>query len=250
MTGYSMADFMLGVPRQVTTAADQISGTGGRLAERVLRQRRVAGDVEDDAEPRAPLRAEHAGPDLLGLRHRARRDPDEDHPSATTLPVAGLQVPRAEHDGLRAADRGHLPPDREDDPARRLGHLLQPEPDEHVHVPDQQPAAGRADHLQQRSEQPDALLQQPDRRRRARRPAEHDHAQPRSAERVEEPVELRPPAGAVPVDGGRASSTSASRTKNLDRSYYPNTPAARARRHRPAAAEPAVPGASASSRTT
>ena len=53
--------------------------------------------------------------------------------------------------------------------ARGLRHLLQPEPDELVHVPHQQPSAGRRDDVHLGPRQPDAVVRAPDGRRRARR---------------------------------------------------------------------------------
>ena len=48
-----------------------------------------------------------------------------------------------------AAPRRDLSPQREDRAARRVGHLLQPQPDELVHVPHQQSADRRRLHVQQ-----------------------------------------------------------------------------------------------------
>ena len=71
-------------------------GAGPRraVAQRLLRQRRVAGHAQHDAEPGAALRAQHAGADLRRLCVDAQRRPDGDHP--VVVPGGGLRVPRAE----------------------------------------------------------------------------------------------------------------------------------------------------------
>ena len=93
------------------------------------------------AEPGPALRAEHAGADLRGIRLDAGRRLRDDHPDQ--LPRHRLQVHRAELQGHRA--RGSAPRTgwAEDGAAGRLRDRLQPEPDELVHVPDQQPADRR-----------------------------------------------------------------------------------------------------------
>ena len=131
-------------------------GPRRRLAQRLLRQRRLAGDAGLHGQPRPALREQHAGADLRGpgvdARHRLR----DDHPEQ--LPGQGLRVPRAEQQGHRAAARGDVPDRREDRGPGRLRDLLQPEPDELVHVPHQQPAGRGGVHLHVRSGQPDALV--------------------------------------------------------------------------------------------
>ena len=68
-------------------------------------------------------------------------------PNLSRLPRAGIQVPRGELQGHRAAPRRHVSSWREDRRACGLRDLLQPEPDELVHVPDEQPAGGGRDDL-------------------------------------------------------------------------------------------------------
>ena len=149
MSGYSMADFMLG--RAAERRDDRLDGHGsrGKLAEWLLRERRVATDVEDDAQPRPALRAEYGGADLRRLRLGTERGLHANHPVVEPggLPGARIQAARAEPRRHRAAARRDLPADRQDGAPRRLGYLLQPEPDEHVHVSDEQPAARPAVHL-------------------------------------------------------------------------------------------------------
>ena len=147
-------------------------GTRGTLAEWLLRERRVATDAEDDAQPRPALRAEYGGADLRRLRLGTERGLHADHPvdEPGGLPGARVQAARAEPRRHRAAARRDLPADRQDGAPRRLGYLLQPEPDEHVHVSDEQPAARPAVHLQQRHRQPDAHARAAHRRRHQRRP--------------------------------------------------------------------------------
>ena len=75
-------------------------GPRRRLAQRVLRQRHLAGVAKPDAEPRPALRAEHARPDLRGSGVDARGGPGDHHPEH--IPEQGLQVPRSELQGHRA----------------------------------------------------------------------------------------------------------------------------------------------------
>ena len=53
MTGYSVADFMLGVPRTRDDARRSAPGPRRRLAHGVLHQRQLAGHAKPDVEPRA-----------------------------------------------------------------------------------------------------------------------------------------------------------------------------------------------------
>ncbi len=64
ISGYPMADFMLGTAADGDSAHRSNPGARRRLAERILRQRRLAGGPEPDLQPRPPLRDEYAGPDL------------------------------------------------------------------------------------------------------------------------------------------------------------------------------------------
>ncbi len=149
ISGYSVADFMLGLPRTVIPPTDQIQGHVGRLAQRVLRQRRLAGVAKPHVEPGPALRVEHAGADVRGrgLDAGGRLRNDYSEQQSERLPRGGLQVPRPELQGHRPAPWRHVSPRREDRSSRRLRDLLQPEPDELVHVPDQQPAGGGRDHV-------------------------------------------------------------------------------------------------------
>ena len=71
ISGYSMADFMLGIAADRDSADRPDSGARRRLAQRVLHQRHLAGETEPDAEPRAALRAEHARADVCRRRGHA-----------------------------------------------------------------------------------------------------------------------------------------------------------------------------------
>ena len=142
-----------------------------------------------------------------------------------TLPSKGFRVHRAELQGHRAAAWRDVSPGREDRAARGVRHLLQPEPDEHVHVPDQQPAAGRGLDIDVRPVKPqhDAVVRSAHGRRRRRARARHDLADAASSERAQGSVELRRPA--------RARARTAldlqyvgSHTQHLDRSFFNNTP--------------------------
>ncbi len=58
ISGYSVADFMLGLPRTVDPAHGSDPGSRRWLAQRVLRQRYLAGVAKSDVEPRPALRGE------------------------------------------------------------------------------------------------------------------------------------------------------------------------------------------------
>ena len=192
---------MLGVPRTVIPPTDQIQGHVGQWRNGFFVNDIWQATREPDPQPRPALRDEHPGADLcragVDARHRLR----DDHPEQ--FPGRGLPVHRAELQGHRAATRRDLSPGREDGVAGRLRDLLQPEPDELVHVPDQQPADRRGHDLHQRSGQPDAVVHQSVGRRRPDHPAGHDLADARPAERAQEPVELRRPARSRPGHGAR-----------------------------------------------
>ena len=167
ITGYSVADFMLGLPRTVIPPTDQIQGDVGGWRNGFFindvwqATRNLTLSLGLRYELNTPVQT------YDGLRLDAGRGLRDDHP--VQLPRRGLRVPRAEPLGLRSAAGRHVSPGREDRAARGVRHLLQPEPDELVHVPDQQPSAGRRHHVHLGPQQPDALVRPPDRRRRARR---------------------------------------------------------------------------------
>ena len=103
------------------------------------------------------------------------------------------------------------------------GDLLQPEPDEHVHVPDEQSAARCRVHLLLGSGEPHAVLHQPVRRGRP-------SARRRTSFRPTG-IRRRPRRTSGALTSSRSSSrippstfSIGSRTKNLDRSFFVNTP--------------------------
>ena len=167
-TGYAVADFMLGLPRTVIPPTDQIQGHVGGW-----RNGFFVNDV---------WQASHDLTLSLGLRYELNTPVqtyeglasmlDEDSRRSflpTEFPVPRVRVPRAELQGLRPAAGRDLSARREDRSARGLRDLLQPEPDELVHVPDQQPADGGGVHVHLGPREPDAVFRAPVRRRRARR---------------------------------------------------------------------------------
>ena len=82
-------------------------GAGRRrpVAQRLLHQRRLAGDAAHDAEPRPALRAQHARADLRGRRLDAQRRPDADHPDDVPVRRASSSPSRTTRTGRRASGR-------------------------------------------------------------------------------------------------------------------------------------------------
>ena len=64
MSGYAMADFMLGIPRTVDPAADQIQGHVGGWRNGFFINDDWQTKRDPDVEPRIAVRAEHTGADL------------------------------------------------------------------------------------------------------------------------------------------------------------------------------------------
>ncbi len=64
MSGYSVADFMIGLPRTVITPADQIQGHVGGWRNGFFVNDSWQADARSDVEPRPAVRDEHAGPDV------------------------------------------------------------------------------------------------------------------------------------------------------------------------------------------
>ena len=224
MTGYPVADFMTGVPVTVTTPVDQVQGHVGQWRNGFFINDVWQATREHDAQPRAALRAQHAGADLRRLRVDAQRRPDGDHPGDVPGRRASSSTSRTRRTGrprlgatYRLSEKTVL--------RGRLGHLLQPQPDELVHVPDEQPA-------DRRRSSPSATTPPTRRCRSISRSAWSGRAgRPNMitpnrapAERAEEPVERRHPARDRRRHRRSSCSTSASRTTNLDRSFFNNTP--------------------------
>ena len=80
ITGYSVADFMLGLPRTVIPPTDQIQGHVGGWRNGFFVNDVWQAVAQPHAEPRPALRAEHAGADLRGTRVDAGRRLRDDHP--------------------------------------------------------------------------------------------------------------------------------------------------------------------------
>ena len=192
ITGYAMAAFMLGLPRTVIPPTDQIQGHVGGWRNGFF--------VNDVWQPSRNVTLS------LGLRYELNTPVQTYEGLATmlaedletiipaTLPSGGLRVPRAEQQGHRAAARGDLSPQREDGGARRLRHLLQPEPDELVHVPDQQSAAGGRHDLHLDPANPTLSFDNPTGVGWAGGAAGHDLADARASQRAQGSMELRPAA--------------------------------------------------------
>ena len=167
ITGYSVADFMLGLPRTVITPTDQIQGHVGGWRNGFF--------VNDVWQASRNLTLS------LGLRYEMNTPVQTYAGYATMLaedfetiiperrfPSKGFKFHRAEQERHRSPAGRDVSPWREDRGARRVRNLLQPEPDELVHVPDQQPAAGCGVDVHVGSRQPDAVVRQPDGRGRRR----------------------------------------------------------------------------------
>ena len=107
ITGYSVADFMLGLPRTVIPPTDQIQGHVGHWRNGFFVNDVWQAIARPDAQPRPPLRAEHAGADLRRPGVDAR--PRTSRPSSRrTLPGRGLRVHRGQP--TRTSRRGSAPP--------------------------------------------------------------------------------------------------------------------------------------------
>ena len=246
ITGYSVADFMLGLPRTVITPADQIQGhvggwRNGFFVNDVWQAtRNLTLSLGLRYELNTPVQT------YEGLASMLAEDLETIIP--TQFPAKGFEFHEPNYKDFGPASWRHLSAQRENRPARGLRDLLQPEPDELVHVPDQQPAAGRRVHVHLGSGQSNAVLPNPVRSGGPGGPPGHDFAYAGSAQRAQEPVELRHSARAL---AGTALDLQyvGSNTSNLDRSFFNNTP-----QPGPGAIDPRRPSqrsaAAASSRTT
>ncbi len=142
ITGYSVADFMLGLPRTVIPPTDQIQGHVGGWRNGFF--------VNDDWQATRNLTLS------LGLRYELNTPVQtyagfasmlaEDFqtiiPAPSAYPVKGFKFTEPNYKDIAPRLGATYRLEREDRAARRLRDLLQPEPDELVHVPDQQPADG------------------------------------------------------------------------------------------------------------
>ena len=145
ITGYSVADFMLGLPRTVITPTDQLQGHVGGWRNGFF--------VNDSWQASRNLTLS------LGLRYE-RNTPVQTYAGYASMLADDMEtiIPSSTFAGFPVKGFKFTEPNNKDI-APRLGatyrlsektvaprglrDLLQPEPDELVHVPDQQPAAGR-----------------------------------------------------------------------------------------------------------
>ena len=238
ISGYSVADFMLGLPRTVIPPTDQLLGhvggwrNGFFINDTWQVSRNVTLNLGLRYELNTPVQT------YTGLATMLAEDLTTIIPS--TLPSRGLQVPRSELQRHRAPARRHVPPRRKDRRSRRLRDLLQPESDELVHVPDEQPAAGRSDDVYVGPGQPDVVVLESHWSSGTGGASRRHLADARSPQRAEGPVELRRAARAR-ADAALDFQYIGSNTSHLDRSFFNNTPAPGAWRRRSAAAKPGLP---------
>ena len=207
ITGYSVADFMLGLPRTVIPPTDQIQGDVGGWRNGFFindvwqATRNLTLSLGLRYELNTPVQT------YAGLASMLAEDFETIIPSS--FPAEGFKFHEPNHSDFaprlgatyRLGEKTVL--------RARVRHLLQPEPDELVHVPDQQPSDRRRHHVHLGPEQSDALVRPPVRRRRPCGAARHDLADAPPAERPQGPVELRHPARARRGTWRSTSSTSA-----------------------------------------
>ena len=111
--GYSVADFMLGLPRTVIPPTDQIQGHVGGWRNGFFVNDVWQAVAQPDAEPRPALRAEHARPDLRRSRLDARGGLTRPSSRARSRARASSSTSPNYKDFAPAARR-HLSPRRED----------------------------------------------------------------------------------------------------------------------------------------
>ena len=173
MTGYSVADFMLGVPRNGHHARRPDPGTRRRLAQRVLRQRRLAGRRED-LTLSLGLRYELNTPvqTYPGYASMLDADLDDDHPVARAdSPSPGFEFHEPNHTDFAPRVGRHLPAGRED--VLRAGSGIYYNPNQmnsFTFLTNNPPLAAR-DHVHLDPNNPTLSFEQPDRRRGTGTPA-------------------------------------------------------------------------------
>ena len=156
MTGYPVADFMTGIPITITTPVDQVLGHVGQW-----RNGFFANDVWQATRNMTlslGLRYERNTPVQTYEGFASMLNADQTAIIPSSFPAVGFEFHEPNNEGLGPAPRRDLSPVGEDRAARRVGHLLQPQPDELVHVPHQQSADRRRLHVQQQHDQPDAVV--------------------------------------------------------------------------------------------
>ena len=144
-------------------------GPRRRLAQRVLHQRRLAGDAKPHAEPRPALRVEHARPDVRGLGLDARGGLRDDHPVAASPRRASSSTRRT----TRTSVRGWAPPIASaTKTVLRAGFGIYYNPNQmnsFTFLTNNPPLAAVTTYTSDPNN-PDAVVRQPVRRRRDRRP--------------------------------------------------------------------------------
>ena len=106
ITGYSVADFMLGLPRTVIPPTDQIQGHVGGWRNGFFVNDVWQAVAQPHAQPRPALRAEHAGPDLRRAGLDAGRRLRDHHPGDAAVARASSSTSRT----TRTSRRGSAPP--------------------------------------------------------------------------------------------------------------------------------------------
>ena len=196
LSGNSVADFMLGLPRTVRNAGRSDPGSRRRLAQRLLRQRRVAGGDQPDAQPRLPLRDEHAGPDLCRPGDDARRGWAHADSDPSTLPAPGFEF--TESNKKDFAPRLGATYRLGDKTVVRAGFGIYYNPNQMNSFTFLTNNPGVSPEITYSTDvaNPNLSFNVADRSGRARRRHRRDFADAQAAERAEASVELRPPARA------------------------------------------------------
>ena len=197
ITGYSMADFMLGLPRTVIPPTDQIQGHVGGWRNGIFVNDVWQALAQPHPEPRPALGDEHSGEDLRGARLDARRRLRDDHPvgHAGRLPGQGLRVPPRATTRTSAPRLGATYRLGEKTVLRAgFGIYYNPNQMNSFTFLTNNPPRGPGHHLHLGPGQPDPLVHEPDRPARGPAAARHDLADAQAAQRAQDPVELRRPA--------------------------------------------------------
>ncbi len=186
------------------TADGSDPGPRRRVAQRLLRQRRLAGVAQPDVEPRPALRGEHARPDLRRSGVDARRGLRDDHPervpvarassstsrtTRTSRPRLGATYRLGEKTVVRAGFGIYYNPNQ----MNSFTFLTNNPPLAPVTTYTSDPA------------NPDAVVREPERPGGAGGPARHDLADARLAQCAQGSVELRRAARARAGHGARLS---------------------------------------------
>ena len=220
--GYSVADFMLGLPRTVITPADQIQGhvggwrNGFFINDVWQASRNLTLSLGLRYELNTPVQT------YAGLRLDARRGLRDDHPDHASRRRASSSTSRT----TRTSRRGSAPPIASSEKTvLRAGYGIYYNPNQmnsFTFLTNNPPLAAVSTFTSDPAN-PTLSFSEPDRRAGAGGVARHHFADARSAERPQGPVELRHPARA----SGRHRARPAVRRlahQHLDRSFFNNTP--------------------------